>query len=115
MATKMRPSRRSGATRTSVIVMATASSAWRRRRISLTSRWTSSLTLTMRLDTCVGPSLGPSEGCADLLGLVALDDVAHLVPVEVVQLDPALQAGAHLVRVVLEALQGRDLALVHDL
>src|ERR1022692_3652879 len=86
-ATKILPSRRSGATLTSVIVIATASAAWRRRRMSLTSRWTSSLILTMRLDTYVGRVEDPSEGHPDLLGVVALDDVAHLVPIEVVQLD----------------------------
>src|SRR5271157_5032663 len=114
-ATKIRPSRRSGATLTSVMVIATASAAWRRCRMSLTSRWTSSLILTMRLDTYVGRVAGPSEGRPDLLGVVALDDVAHLVAVEIVQLDAALEAGAHLVCVVLEALERRNLALVHDL
>src|ERR1039458_571206 len=103
-ATKILPSRRSGATLTSVIVIATASAAWRRRRMSLTSRWTSSLILTMRLDTYVGRVEDPSEGRPDLLGVVALDDVAHLVPIEVVQLDAALQGGANLVRGVLAPL-----------
>src|SRR5580658_1370593 len=115
MATNTRPSRRSGATLTSETVMDTASAAWRWRRMSLISRWTSSFILTMRLDTDVGQSAGPSKGRPDLLGVVALDHVTHLVAVEVVELDAALEAGANLVRIVLEALERPDLALVHDL
>ena len=56
-----------------------------------------------------------SERRPDLLALVALDDVADLVAVEVVELDAALEAGADLVGVVLEALERRNLALVDDL
>src|SRR5580698_9980483 len=115
MAMKTRPSRRSGAILTSETVMATASDAWRWRRMSLISRWTSSLILTMRLDTDVGQSADPLKGRPDLLGVVALDHVSDLVAVEVVQLDAALEARADFVRVVLEALERADLALVHDL
>ena len=53
MATKTRPSRRSGAILTSEIVIAADSAVWRWRRMSLISRCTSSLILTMRLDTDV--------------------------------------------------------------
>src|SRR5476649_1536368 len=50
---------------------------------------------------------------AHLLHFVALDDVAHGVTVEIVQLDAALEAGADFVGVVLEALERGNLALVH--
>src|ERR1700680_1413790 len=56
-----------------------------------------------------------SERGPELLGFVALDDVADLIVVPVIELYAAFQAGAHLVGVVLEALERRDLALVHDL
>src|SRR5579863_6051621 len=69
----------------------------------------------MRLDTDEGGPARPSERRADLLGIVAFDEVAHLVAVEVVELDAALQPGPDLVGVVLEALEGGHLALVHDL
>src|SRR5271170_3489600 len=114
IATKTRPSRRSGAILTSETVMARDSAVNRRRRMSLISRCTSSLILTMRLDTDVGRA-GPSKGGPDLLRVVALDDVADLVSVEIVQLDAALEAGANLVRVILEPLERPHLALVHDL
>jgi hypothetical protein len=41
--------------------MATASAVCRWRKMSLISRWTSSLILTMRLDTLWGREAGPSE------------------------------------------------------
>src|SRR5690349_17616091 len=50
----------------------------------------------------------------DFLDLEALDLVAGLVTVEAVETDTALEAGAHLVGVVLEATQRADLALVVD-
>src|SRR6185437_13369559 len=50
----------------------------------------------------------------DLLHLVALDQVAGLVTVEIVQLDAALEARADLVGIILEALERGDLALVHQ-
>src|ERR1700746_3951693 len=51
----------------------------------------------------------------DLLELVALDDVADLILVEIPELDPALQAGAHFLHVVLEAAQRRSAAVVNRL
>src|SRR5688572_3717404 len=55
------------------------------------------------------------EGCSYLLNLVALDDVAGLVAVEIIKLDAALEAGADFVGVVLEALERGDLSFVYDL
>src|SRR4249920_2236231 len=52
-----------------------------------------------------------SERGPDLLDLEALDAVARLVAVVAVEADTALEAGAHLVGVVLEATQRADLAL----
>src|ERR1051325_3407257 len=56
-----------------------------------------------------------SERSSDLLNLVALDDVASLIAVEIVELDAALEAGADFVGVVLEALERGDFSFVHDL
>ena len=53
------------------------------------------------------------ERSSNFLDLEALDDIADLVAVEFIELDTALQTGAHFVRVVLEALERADLALVH--
>src|SRR5690606_27644101 len=50
----------------------------------------------------------------DLLDRVALDDVADLHVVEVRDADAALEALAYLPDVVLEPLEGTDLAVVHD-
>ena len=51
----------------------------------------------------------------DLLELIALDDVADLIFVEVAQLDAALEADAHFLHVVLETAQGRESAIVNRL
>ena len=53
-----------------------------------------------------------SQFLRDLLELVALDDVAYLIFVEVAQLDPALQADAHFLQVILETAQRLDGAFV---
>src|SRR5215212_4848434 len=53
------------------------------------------------------------EGARDLLGAVALDQVADLDVVEVLDADAALEALADLAHVVLEAPQRRDRAVVH--
>src|SRR5580700_4179671 len=55
----------------------------------------------------------PLKCGADFLDFVALDDVADLVAVEIVELDPALKAGANFAGVVLEAFERADLALVN--
>src|SRR5271157_198926 len=79
--------------------------------MSLSSRWTSSLMRTVRFDI----NRPFSQRSPDLLGFVALDDVADLVGVDVAELDAALEAGPDFVGVVLEALERRDPALVDDL
>src|SRR6478736_8782418 len=58
-----------------------------------------------------GKWLRRSERRPDLLDFEALDAVTRLVTVKAVEADTALETGAHLVGVVLEATQGADLAL----
>src|SRR6478736_4401178 len=58
-----------------------------------------------------GKMLRRSERGPDLLDFKALDAVTRLVAVKAVEADTALEAGAHLVGVVLEATQGAHLAL----
>src|SRR6476619_5787861 len=100
--------------------------------MSLISRWTSSLTRTVRLLTTKDgwmiagggwrriqpefrdPQPAASKRRPNLLDLEAFDDVAGLVAVEFIELDAALEAGAHFVRVVLEALERANLSFVHD-
>ena len=51
----------------------------------------------------------------DLFELIALDDVADLIFVEVAELDAALQADAHFLHIVLETAQGGEPAIVNRL
>ena len=51
----------------------------------------------------------------DRLELIALDDVAHLIFVEVAELDAALETDAHFFHVVLETAQRREAAIVNRL
>src|SRR5713226_6121089 len=51
----------------------------------------------------------------DGLELIALDDVAYLIFVEVAQLDAALEADANFFHVVLETAQSREPAIVNRL
>src|SRR3954465_8409604 len=53
------------------------------------------------------------EGARHFLGAVALDDVAALDVVEVLDADAAFEAFAHLAHVVLEALERREGAVEH--
>src|SRR3982751_3210997 len=55
---------------------------------------------------------GRLEGARDLLGAIALDDVADLEVVEVLDADAALESFAHLAHVFLEATERRDGAVV---
>src|SRR3954466_16073905 len=55
---------------------------------------------------------GRLEGARDLLGAIALDDVADLEVVEVLDADAALEPFAHLAHVFLEATERRDRAVV---
>src|SRR6478735_9427361 len=55
--------------------------------------------------------IGRSERSSDFLDFEALDAITRLVTVKAVEPDTALETGAHLVGVVLEATQGADLAL----
>src|SRR5262245_4259406 len=60
-----------------------------------------------------GPARTRPESPRDLFDDVRFDDVAHLHVLVVLDPDPALVTGQHLARVVLEALQAADLALLH--
>src|SRR4051812_47341508 len=53
------------------------------------------------------------ERARDRLGAIALDDVAHLDVIEVLDADAALEAFAHFLHVILEALERRDRAVEH--
>src|SRR5438445_4469617 len=58
-------------------------------------------------------AIPPVERAGDLLDAIRFDQVADLDVVEVLDADAALEALPHLAHVVLEALEGRDGALVH--
>ena len=56
-----------------------------------------------------------SQLLRDRLELIALDDVAHLIFVEVAELDAALETDAHFFHVVLETAQRGEAAIVNRL
>ena len=51
----------------------------------------------------------------DLLELIALNDVAHLIFVEIAELDAAFQAGANFLHIVCKASQRRKPAIINRL
>src|SRR6266581_35379 len=61
------------------------------------------------------PVANESQFLRNLFELIALDHVGHLILAEVAKPDPAFQAGAHFLYVVLETAQRRNPAVVNRL
>src|SRR5216117_800873 len=78
------------------------------RKVADSMRMASATRSALRL---LGGTAGECPG--DLLRTVALDHVVDFDVVEVLDADAALEALAHFTRVVLEALERRNRALVH--
>src|ERR1041385_6295306 len=85
------------------------------RKVATTSRMAAATRSPRRCSVAMAGSggRGRRERARDLFGAIALDDVAHLDVVEVLDRDTALEAFAHLANVILEPLERRDGAVEH--